>query len=955
MAERHINDPVYDPIYNPVFKAFDRHGSLFTPADIDGLLLDINPLATKARGTGSRQFTAVNSEELLITDAAQTGLDGGTSHISFGCFIYIDSLASNRTIVSKGQYSAGAGNPGFWFHVASGVLTCHFSDGSAARLTATGSTLVAGQWYHVAFVADRAGNLTIYLNGVSDGTVSIAAQNGDMSNSIAFEIGAASTANYWGGRIARSWFYLAQLGVAAIRSLFNKGNGLRHNQLTAAQKTNLTSYWDLDEQSGNALDSQGSNDLTDTNTVTAQDGPASINVEDSSTNENHGIWTGDPVTGWLSSVAHGEQAGRADDSTSNNKHAILRGVSALNTDKPTVLTGNSLQFDGVDDYTEADANTDPSGLSGFTVSFWLKALVDPPTDVTVAGDWGGAANRPWRFRLRNGLSLQAQTNDSNGLAGFVISTNTWYHVALTWTNTSLKLYVDAVERAEDTTLEASLDPTSGKVVIGRDGTASSDYANVRVKDLRIFTVEKTPTEITALKNGTDDTTSLDGKWLLGDTISAANLDGGLCLDFDGVDDQVNIGADKMIGLVAGSTAMTFGGWLKIDTLDAASDDNRVVDFTIDGTNAFALLNIRGDGGNAGKVRVGARSKTADSLQTATSANAINDGLWHRVDGIVDFANDEIAISVDGVIDPVTSVAFGSTTLLDDGTPTGDDSIGARGGASNPFDGTIDDIRIYGSELTAANVESLYKGIDVGTPDGHWKMDDGPQASPSDSMPIAILSSSEGKNYDFAQSTQSKRPLWRSGPNGINGRPAIEFDGVTQLLEFLGDLQDQTSAIEILAVGRLLSTNNEELAIISTADVAVANKYWLMSARRNDLNPVMNVRSVDGATDKLIRGSTTIATAVDRLLVGSANGTATALEVDGNDETETVEIGADTGVIPTDIAGRDNWTLGAWKGNSEDNHLPGKIARICVYDHVLTDDEREDFETLVNTIYGITIS
>ena len=37
----------------------------------------------------------------------------------------------------------------------------------------------------------------------------------------------------------------------------------------------LVSYWDMNEDSGNALDSHGSNELTDNNTVGTEPGPGS--------------------------------------------------------------------------------------------------------------------------------------------------------------------------------------------------------------------------------------------------------------------------------------------------------------------------------------------------------------------------------------------------------------------------------------------------------------------------------------------------------------------------------------------------------------------------------------------------------------------------------------------------------------------------------------------------------
>lgn len=60
-------------------------------------------------------------------------------------------------------------------------------------------------------------------------------------------------------------------------ALVNSGNAKKYADLTAAEKVDLVSYWNLDEASGTRADSHGDNDLTDNNTVTSGTNLGAIN------------------------------------------------------------------------------------------------------------------------------------------------------------------------------------------------------------------------------------------------------------------------------------------------------------------------------------------------------------------------------------------------------------------------------------------------------------------------------------------------------------------------------------------------------------------------------------------------------------------------------------------------------------------------------------------------------
>ena len=123
-------------------------------------------------------------------------------------------------------------------------------------------------WAHV--VIDHDGSsVNVYANGVkllTDHAITNTAASGE------FCIGRrCGTSLYAVGGIQFVGFWKAAsgypLGDAKVTSLYNSGVGLGYDGLTADLKTDLVSYWNLDESTGNAIDKHGDNTLTEEGTV----------------------------------------------------------------------------------------------------------------------------------------------------------------------------------------------------------------------------------------------------------------------------------------------------------------------------------------------------------------------------------------------------------------------------------------------------------------------------------------------------------------------------------------------------------------------------------------------------------------------------------------------------------------------------------------------------------------
>jgi hypothetical protein len=62
-------------------------------------------------------------------------------------------------------------------------------------------------------------------------------------------------------------FWNRDLSQTEISKLYNSGDGVGYSQLTSDEKTNLVSWWSMDETSGNRADSHGTNTILNSNMV----------------------------------------------------------------------------------------------------------------------------------------------------------------------------------------------------------------------------------------------------------------------------------------------------------------------------------------------------------------------------------------------------------------------------------------------------------------------------------------------------------------------------------------------------------------------------------------------------------------------------------------------------------------------------------------------------------------
>ena len=347
---------------------------------------NLGPQATAA------VFTKANSESLTASSF--------TGATTFTAAIWLNTAEASDDLDIFGAGTTWPNSVNFHFRTASTGNTMIGLVGSGSGFVQTtnswpaGGTVKNSGWrlYFLTFDADA--KARVYQDGPNLGS-------GGASAALAGSAFTGPTTVFLGGGLlgnlsqtaSRAAYWSRVLSSAEMTSLYNTGVGKSYGALTAAEKTGLVSYWNLDEVSGPRADSHGSNTLTDNNTVT------------SATN----------------SVP-----------PPNN---VAAQFTAANSESLTHVDSVGLSLAG----------------SSFTVSAWLNTTTVVGNG-QIAGKYTAAGAKEWLlYRATSAVGLAFSTDGSNftdqaiTTAG-VLSPNTWFFV-VGWHDLAAGKYFISVNNA----------------------------------------------------------------------------------------------------------------------------------------------------------------------------------------------------------------------------------------------------------------------------------------------------------------------------------------------------------------------------------------------------------------------------------------------------------------------------------------------------------------------------
>ena len=476
-----------------------------------------------------------------------------------------------------------------------------------------------------------------------------------------------------------------------------------------------------------------------------------------------------------------------------------------------------------------------TGLTDWTIEFWFKpdGEVNYQNIISTEGPSGGNTG----IRLETSLNWPTghlYTYDPSGgnvlidLAGSL--NNRWYHIAFVGdqTNSNFKIYLDGVELVDKV---VTLWPSSfSNLVLGKGFSLSAerDY-NGQIDEFRFWDEARTQAEIleninTALTgnetnlriyydfeegNAGDDNSALtsvqnkasgggfngaiselpltgnEGNYITGKALSSGNTS----LGFDGVDDNIQI-ADNA-NLQFGTGDFSIEAWIYYD----GTAQNSTIVGKRNPANPFEQIQLRiGNGLNSGpgkkveayilpdgRTVLGLAESPEDRVATATSDLTIG---WHHLVMVQDY---DVALSVyvDGVL--VASDAddhLGKTVNI-----VGQDLFIGSYGNGGYFNGSIDEVRIWGHALTQSEIltninqtltgsESgliAYYNFEEGAPNG-----DNSATGGNITQVLDQAGSYNGSVNNFTRTGSSSN--WVNGKAFSSGNTALDFDGVDDYIE-----------------------------------------------------------------------------------------------------------------------------------------------------------------------------
>ena len=384
-------------------------------------------------------------------------------------------------------------------------------------------------------------------------------------------------------------------------------------------------------------------------------------------------------------------------------------------------------FDGINDYITIPDSSDlePQNL---TVSFWINAGVQGTFDYYLEkGNWSyavytGTTTTDLLFFIYDGSNYYL----SNALTN-VLDSN-WHHIVFTYDGSQIIGYKDGVANTPVSASATILYDANPLRLFSR-APAQGSYPSGKMSNVQIFNTALPATgsnSIETLYNNGSPLTSMSGysslvgwykldaselysdSWSVENNASPTTFKS--ALDFDGSNDYVDCGNNSSLNP---TSQLTLSVWAK-----------RIGSGT--GANPCIFSSSKSSSNNGGFLLETGINRFRFYVDTTGSGGWVNiinnadlvNNQWYHVVCIWD--GSDIKMYVDGVLQSQTA----SVTQITYSTNTN-----ARIGryATSYFNGSISNVAIYNTALSASNITTLYNnGVPqatiYGSPVAHYKLD-----------------------------------------------------------------------------------------------------------------------------------------------------------------------------------------------------------------------------------------
>jgi len=720
--------------------------------------------------------TGDNGTGMDCTAAGKFGtgcsFDGTDDYVSLGTYANGSVMTKDTFTVSAWfktsaiarqeiiRFGSWTGNQRIWGMAVNSSGYIYGETGALGGSTVTGSTSVADGNWHQAIIT-KSGTTSVdkfvlYLDGKTIGEVATP-QAGAVNSGLYITVGVASFVstpndnNYFNGTIDGARIYNRALSPAEVQSLYNWAPG-------------PVGYWKMDE----------------------------------------GSWTNDCSTGTvIDSSGYGNNAKSCPSSTG-----------------PTGGTpgkfGNAGSFDGAND--EVNMGDPASGLYDFgTKDYSYGGYFKTTTNQNkvVFGKYGGTPY--YYFRQVNG-DVQCGMRDgsggvSAGTSGSTYYDGNWHHGFCTRKDGILSLYVDGVLKATTDATGKNAD-NSNSFLLASVGSPAFEWWQGQLDDIKIYNYARTPSQIIEDMNGGHPIGGSPISSMLahykfdeqqGQTVNnsgngGSSLNGTVgadatatatdptwktktdcktngCLSFDG-GDLANIYSSSLNSAFNKSEG-SISLWTKVSGSGVWTDStNRYMFYAAaDVNNAIYLAKTSTSNTLQLYYAAGGTGKSVSSTLVGGSTDWIHLTLtWSKsADQMKAYINgNQVGTTQTGL--GTWSGNFSSTAVVIGATNTS---------AANPWSGSIDEVKIYDTPLTAEQVKIDYNAgssLNIGTtaaseasqlsdgagnpPIGYWPMDENTDNTCTSGTNDACDKS--GGGHDGAGTSHSWNPGKYGSGIGFNG-------------------------------------------------------------------------------------------------------------------------------------------------------------------------------------------
>ena len=381
--------------------------------------------------------------------------------------------------------------------------------------------------------------------------------------------------------------------------------------------------------------------------------------------------------------------------------------------------GQAAVFNGSSGYIQ---NSSLIRGAEYSISVWIKT--DTASGERMAIGWNWSGSQRFAIGIKDG-GIKYQNGNSGWLTILSsVSTNTWYNVIITSGSNQYNAYLNGNKIAAASGTGSTPASTVGYGLnLGRFGS-NAGYWDGSIDQVRIFDTALPQSAVTALYNETTTTAqSASVDYVVPNPNSVAYYKMSDATDqlgnYNGTPTNVNFNTEGKFGFAGafnGSSSyillngMTTAGFAptaySISAWFKTTSNNEAIFSTDGGGSSLPLTTMTRIFVNSGGY---IQYDPYNVSSRITSTVTVNDGNWHFVCVSTD-SSGNTKLYVDDQ-SPITGTGGGINFRSQTWIGCTDNAVYSTIVRSNFFNGSIDQVRIYDSALSAANVTTLYNEIE----------------------------------------------------------------------------------------------------------------------------------------------------------------------------------------------------------------------------------------------------